>query len=157
MDNMKICVKVFGLVVGLLLFMQPSESRSQRAPGNSGAVPAPVTEGSVTTDLAEANQKLTEANEKLSEANQALAEANKVLREANDALSKPVDKVKFCSAITPGNWRDSVAVPESWKANDCRKWAASVGGTEVQLGCFFKNDFSWGAVGGTTPQVNCGW
>lgn len=64
---------------------------------------------------------------------------------------------KVCSAVVPGNFRDSIEVDNGWSAFTCLGWVQSVGGTAWQLGCLFTNGFSWGASNGGIPGPNCGW
>lgn len=65
---------------------------------------------------------------------------------------------KLCSAVFPGNWRDTMVVPNSWSASTCARWASSQSATDWQLACSFTNNFSWGGFNGTSvPSPNCGW
>ena len=67
-------------------------------------------------------------------------------------------RVKVCSAIVPGNWRDSTIAPNYWSISTCYDWVRSVGGTNTQLGCFFDNSYFWsGSNPGRPPSPNCGW
>ena len=64
---------------------------------------------------------------------------------------------RVCSAIAPGNWRDSIIVDSGWSNLTCAGWAGSVGASTHQLGCLFDTGFSWGAGAGGLPSPNCGW
>ena len=65
---------------------------------------------------------------------------------------------KLCSAVVPGNYRDSISVPSTWTPDQCRRYASSVGASIYQLGCIFERSFSWGGLNGTPPPSNtCGW
>jgi len=66
---------------------------------------------------------------------------------------------KLCSVYVPNNWRDTIPVPASWKWNDCRDYAASVGASHIHLICIFDRGspkISMGGPGGP-PERNCGW
>jgi len=65
---------------------------------------------------------------------------------------------KLCSAVYPFNWRDTVAVPDTWKASSCQNFAHSLGKAQYQLGCANPSSFSWGDANGSIPEDNrCGW
>jgi hypothetical protein len=68
---------------------------------------------------------------------------------------------KVCSAIAPGNYRDSIEVDNNWSITTCVGWVHSVNGglpdSTGQLGCLFDNGFSWGSQGFGVPSSNCGW
>jgi hypothetical protein len=71
------------------------------------------------------------------------------------AISTPV---KLCSGVLGGQFRDTITVPDAWKAGTCQAFAYSVGTTAYQLGCANTNSFSWGAIDGGTPNDNsCNW
>ena len=64
--------------------------------------------------------------------------------------------VKLCSGI--GAWRDTVVVPDSWKAGTCQNYAVSIGVNSYQIGCANVDSFSWGNLDGGTPPVDdCKW
>jgi hypothetical protein len=68
---------------------------------------------------------------------------------------------KVCSAVAPGNYRDSIEVDDNWSITTCVGWVQSVNaglsGSTGQLGCLFDNGFSWGSQGFGVPSPNCGW
>lgn len=65
---------------------------------------------------------------------------------------------KLCSAVHPFNVRDTIAVPDTWKAGSCQNFANSLGIGEYQLGCANPGSFSWGNTSGSPPEDNqCGW
>jgi hypothetical protein len=65
--------------------------------------------------------------------------------------------VKLCSGIG-GTSRDTIVVPDSWKAGTCQSYAESIRGSSYQLGCANADNFSWGDLGGgTPPSNNCNW
>jgi hypothetical protein len=70
---------------------------------------------------------------------------------------------KICSCFVPGNWRDSMVVPESWTKDLCLKFGLKTGATSIQLGCVFSNDVEFGAetelrtASAAPPARNCGW
>jgi hypothetical protein len=65
---------------------------------------------------------------------------------------------KLCSAVVPGTFRDSIPVPSTWRAIDCRNFASSVGANIYQLGCIYAQGAYWGRLNGTPPEANaCGW
>jgi len=64
---------------------------------------------------------------------------------------------KLCSAVEPGNFRDTISVSSAWSAGTCQNYANSVRAQQYQLGCTFSNAFSWGSANGGTPNPNCGW
>lgn len=65
--------------------------------------------------------------------------------------------VKLCSAIGAA-WRDTLVVPDSWKAGTCQTYAESIRASNYQLGCANADSFSWGDMGGGTPPANnCNW
>jgi len=67
---------------------------------------------------------------------------------------------KLCSAVhhLSFNWRDTVMVPDNWKAPTCQNLANSLGATQYQLGCANSGSFSWGNRQGSLPADNqCGW
>lgn len=66
----------------------------------------------------------------------------------------------MCSVFVPDQWRDTFAVPLTWRPRDCRRYAEAIGATEFQLACSFalgRDKFSFAAPGGALPQPNCGW
>jgi hypothetical protein len=66
--------------------------------------------------------------------------------------------VKLCSSVQAFKWRDTMVVPDDWKAGTCQSFANSLGMTEYQLGCANPNSISWGSRNGSTPSENqCGW
>jgi len=64
---------------------------------------------------------------------------------------------KLCSAIVPGNWRDTILVSNEWKPETCASFGYAIGATQFQLACVFPDSFSWGGVNGGAPEPNCGW
>lgn len=64
---------------------------------------------------------------------------------------------KICSGVVPGNFRDSIPVPNGWNTGMCQSWASSIGATHWQLGCLFDGGYSWGVTNGGLPPNNCGW
>jgi hypothetical protein len=71
------------------------------------------------------------------------------------AITTPV---KLCSGVLAPNWRDTITVPDGWKAGTCQGFATSIGTSAYQLGCANPNSFSWGNMnGGTPPDNQCGW
>jgi hypothetical protein len=67
------------------------------------------------------------------------------------------DGQKYCSALIPGNWRNTILVPSSWTATTCANYMTAVVATNYQLVCIFQNNFSLGALNGGIPSPNCGW
>jgi len=68
--------------------------------------------------------------------------------------------VKLCSAVhaLSFSWRDTVVVPDNWKAGTCENFAKSLGGSHYQLGCANQSSFSWGNKDGSLPADNqCRW
>jgi hypothetical protein len=66
--------------------------------------------------------------------------------------------VKLCSGVLAPNWRDTITVPDSWKAGTCQGFASSIGTSAYQLGCANPDNFSWGNPnGGTPPDNRCNW
>ena len=77
---------------------------------------------------------------------------------------------KFCSPVTPGNWRDSIIVADSWTISNCAEHSKFVA-SHYNVGCIFENEISpntrssWSEhhLTGTTipnsdfPDPNCGW
>ena len=69
---------------------------------------------------------------------------------------------KICSIVVPFSWRDTIVVPDSWSANDCDDFRASMGASHAQLGCLTAGSYTLGltstgvppAAPGTNP---CGW
>ena len=59
---------------------------------------------------------------------------------------------KLCSAIAPGNFRDTVTVAETWSTETCRAYAASIGANNWQLACMNKDSFTWGGGSAATGQ-----
>jgi hypothetical protein len=64
---------------------------------------------------------------------------------------------KICSVFIPGNWRDSINVPQGWTPGMCINFMRSVGATHYHLGCAFYSGFTWGEPNGGSPNNNCGW
>lgn len=64
---------------------------------------------------------------------------------------------KLCSAVLPGNWRDTVMVPSTWTKTTCADYKTQQAATNYQLGCIFDTGFSWGTIDGGIPLSNCGW
>lgn len=79
--------------------------------------------------------------------------------ESTETTSQPLTNSphKMCSAITGGNWRDTIIVDNGWSLTTCQGWAASVSATSWQVGCLNTNGFSWGNGGYSVPSPNCGW
>lgn len=68
--------------------------------------------------------------------------------------------LKICSGIhsMSFNWRDTIIVPNDWKAATCQNFAHSLGANQYQLGCANPSSFSWGDRDGSSPADNkCGW
>lgn len=134
---------------------------------NSGPEPGAVSglaglEGrlsAVENNLAGAGAKLSAVAPRIAGVENRLAATENELARVRglvDQLSRP-KPLKLCSAVTGGNWRDSIVVNDSWRAPACAEWARSVGAPEWQLGCLLDNTFSWGAPNGGQPNPNCGW
>ena len=79
-----------------------------------------------------------------------------ILNNSGGAVAQNVG-AKLCSAVVPGNFRDTISVPSGWSAGTCQQYKSSVGAEVYQLGCTFNNSFSWGRFSGGTPNPNCGW
>jgi hypothetical protein len=68
--------------------------------------------------------------------------------------------LKFCSGVHAMSvrWRDTIIVPNDWKAATCQNFAHSLGANQYQLGCANPSSFSWGDRDGSSPPDNkCGW
>ena len=64
--------------------------------------------------------------------------------------------VKLCSGVSA--WRDTIVVPDTWKAGTCQSYAESIRSSTYQLGCANVDSFSWGNVGGGKPPADtCNW
>lgn len=73
-------------------------------------------------------------------------------------LQKTAYSTKLCSAVSPGNWRDTITVPSTWTRANCGSYAAGVGATSWQVACIESTSVTWGADGGGMPAYNtCGW
>ncbi len=64
-------------------------------------------------------------------------------------------KGKFCSAISPGNWRDSFQVVDDFTRAACAKYAADTAASTWQIGCLSGTGVRWGT--NLPPTPNCGW
>jgi hypothetical protein len=65
---------------------------------------------------------------------------------------------KICSVVTPGNWRDTLVVPQGWTSSDCNSYRSSVSASAYQLGCITNSTYYWGNPGGADPNPNpCNW
>lgn len=82
--------------------------------------------------------------------------------------SSPTDSgTKLCSAVTPGNWRDSISVPATWTFRNCADHARAVGATTYELACVLGDRVSFPPKNTSiypeptspyrTPVPNCGW
>lgn len=66
---------------------------------------------------------------------------------------------KFCSIVVPGDWRDTINVPQAWTVEDCDEFRVAMGAQILQIGCIFgrgRSAFSV-AEAGYLPRPNCGW
>jgi hypothetical protein len=66
---------------------------------------------------------------------------------------------KFCSVVVPGDWRDTINVPQAWTVEDCDEFRVAMGARSLQIGCIFgrgRSAFSV-AEAGYLPRPNCGW
>ena len=68
------------------------------------------------------------------------------------SLGKSEDVYKLCTAITPGNWRDTIIVPSTWTAATCASFATTQGATLSTFGCiagdkyYLRNDHACDAA-----------
>jgi len=82
-------------------------------------------------------------------------------REASPPPERVEDEgSKACSVVDPGNWRDTILVPDSWEFEDCVDFAISVSARAAQPACIFQTGlpkFSFGTEDGRPPPRNCRW
>jgi len=71
---------------------------------------------------------------------------------------------KVCSGIDPGNWRDTIIMPDDTTAHACRVFASSIHAKDWQLGCIANGmGVRWADSqptsdnGPSVPLPNCGW
>jgi hypothetical protein len=66
---------------------------------------------------------------------------------------------KLCSVYVPGDWRDTIPVPGTWRWRDCSDYAAAVGATHIHLMCVHTRGNPKISIGGPgdLPEPNCGW
>lgn len=66
---------------------------------------------------------------------------------------------KFCSVVVPGDWRDTINVPQAWTVEDCDEFRVAMGAQTLQIGCIFERGRSAFSVAeaGYVPRPNCGW
>ena len=64
---------------------------------------------------------------------------------------------KVCSIYHPGNFRDSLNVPDAFNERACQDLMRNEGGTVYQLACLYDAGVAFGAPGGGRPVPNCGW
>ena len=64
---------------------------------------------------------------------------------ATEIICSPA-QCKLCSAIDPGNVRDTIAVPRTWVPGACQNFARTVGAKAYQLGCMNDELVFWGSV-----------
>jgi hypothetical protein len=69
---------------------------------------------------------------------------------------------KVCSVYVPNNWRDTILMNNNNNWTQCDAFGASVGATNIQLGCLTDSGInlggpdSWWSPPGA-PWPNCGW
>lgn len=94
------------------------------------------------------------------------AQKGKMSSKANKPATKDVAAktglpapVKLCSAIVPGNWRDTIAVPDTWTVGACQTFAETVIATHYQLGCADGNGIAWGGYNNANAPAgnSCKW
>ncbi len=69
-----------------------------------------------------------------------------------------VNSTKICSIFKPELWRDNTIVPQTWKADTCKKFSDAMGAWNYQLGCIYDDEVVLGAANtGNGPMRNCGW
>lgn len=64
---------------------------------------------------------------------------------------------KFCSVISPGNWRDSFLVIDRFTRAACQKYMTDTSASRWSLGCLSGSGVRWGPSDGVPPTPNCGW
>jgi hypothetical protein len=69
-----------------------------------------------------------------------------------------LNSVKLCSIVKPDMWRDNILVPNTWKAETCKRFSEQMGAWNYELGCVYNDEIAMGARNsGTGPMRNCGW
>jgi len=56
---------------------------------------------------------------------------------------------KACSCVVPGEFRDTVTVPDGWKPESCLALCEEEGATSSQLVCLSSNFFTFGTARNT--------
>jgi len=51
---------------------------------------------------------------------------------------------RLCSAVVPGNWRDTIDAPPEWTPVGCSSFAKWQGASQVQIGCTTSTGVSFG-------------
>jgi hypothetical protein len=80
------------------------------------------------------------------------ANAQQQITQVKGALDNQEQHV--CSGVNPGQFRDSIVVPDNWCASSCQSWATSIGASHYQLGRLNQNGsggvFSWCTMDSST-------
>jgi hypothetical protein len=66
---------------------------------------------------------------------------------------------KTCSVFSPGDWSDTILVPQTWTQNTCiQSWRAAISGPQARVGCMVDNHVSVASCQLCLPNENsCGW
>lgn len=90
----------------------------------------------------------------------------------SNTISSLADGQKLCHVHAHGQFMNSLIVPASWRASDCKRFAEvtidldpnTAPVTYYALGCIFGSDTSLGtemSIGelnyASAPKINCGW
>lgn len=62
---------------------------------------------------------------------------------------------KVCSIIAPGNWRDTLVVPDGWTWHDCHSLRVTLGASQFQLGCVTNTGYSFSSANVTSWPASC--
>jgi hypothetical protein len=148
--------RIHGSIVAALVLLAGCASGS----GDGQESTAPVREGSEDqARAAEHGSEKTGPVEGTSE-NEATDPKELALIEIGAARFALTGTHKLCSIYVPGNWRDTVVVPNGWSRTRCATdWRAHNGATTAVLGCLTNGTFSFAALSGTAapPDNSCGW
>ncbi len=64
---------------------------------------------------------------------------------------------KICSMVSPGYWRDSLEVPDSFRRSGCKAYATAIGAPVAYPGCITSSSVWLATADSGVPSPNCGW
>jgi hypothetical protein len=83
--------------------------------------------------------------------------ASREIGVVRQAISGTPDRI--CTVVRPGNWRDTINVPQTWARATCLvTYKNALGASSARLGCLTSTGYSLATCDNCLPANNsCGW